>query len=290
LFLLSIMVASSAVYGTKERGEALAEYGQLTDGLREWFVPTAFPDSENIAIAARYVPASIRTMSGGDWYDVYQVGDALAVVIGDIAGHGADATAQMAQLRNLLRGQSTARTLAPSAQIDLLNRTVADSGIVATLTYGLLNPATGDFVYTRAGHVPLLIRSADGSVRIEEEAAGAPVGSGIEMPRGQQVTRLQPGDLLILLTDGLIEGVDRDIDIALAEIAKALTEADLTSEAVLDVLFDGNAGQSTDDAAALLINWAGKGGLTTSPAPVSRAERRGRLPTSAEHEVARAPD
>jgi hypothetical protein len=257
LFILTVLVASSAVYSTKERGEALAEYGQLTEGLREWFVPTAFPDSENVEIAARYVPASIRTMSGGDWYDVYQVGETLAVVIGDIAGHGAEATAQMAQLRNLLRGQSTARTLPPAAQVDLLSRTVSDSGIVATLTYGLLNPATGDFVYTRAGHIPLLIRSAAGSVRVEEEAGGPPVGSGIESRRGQTTTRLNPGDVLILLTDGLVEGVDRDIDIALDEIAKALTETALTAEAVLDQLFAMNSAQTTDDAAALLITWAG---------------------------------
>ncbi len=259
LFILTILVATSAVNATKERGEALAEYGLLTDGLREWFVPTSFPDSENIDIAARYVPASIRTMSGGDWYDVYQVGDALAVVIGDVAGHGSEATAQMAQLRNLLRGQSTARTLAPAAQMDLLSRTVADSGILATLTYGLLNPATGDFVYTRAGHIPLLIRSAAGSVRVEEEAGGPPVGSGIEMARGQEMTRLRPGDLLILITDGLVEGIDRDIDVALDEIAKALTETDLSAEAVLDCLFGLGPEQATDDMAALLITWRGPG-------------------------------
>jgi hypothetical protein len=74
LFILSILVASNAVFATRERGEALAEYGQLTDGLRQWFVAAAFPDEENVEIAARYIPASVRTMSGGDWYDVYRVG------------------------------------------------------------------------------------------------------------------------------------------------------------------------------------------------------------------------
>jgi hypothetical protein len=258
LFILTTLVASSAVNATRERGEALAEYRQLTDGLREWFVPTAFPDSENVEITARYVPASVRTMSGGDWYDVYQVGEALAVVIGDIAGHGADASAQMAQLRNVLRGQSTARPLAPAAQIDLLSRTMADSGIVATLTYGLLNPASGEFVYTRAGHIPLMVRSAAGSVRIEEEAGGPPVGSGVDVPHGQMVTRLQPGDVLILITDGLVEGIDRDIDVAFDEIAKALTEVALSAEAALDELFDLNEAQTIDDAAALLITWKGR--------------------------------
>jgi serine/threonine protein phosphatase PrpC len=255
LFIISILVAINAVFATRERGKALTEYEQLTDGLRKWFVAASFPESENVEIAARYVPASIRTMSGGDWYDVYEVGDALAVVIGDVAGHGAEATAQMAQIRNILRGQSTARTLDPAAQVDLLSSTISDSGILATLTYGLLDVSTGEFVYTRAGHVPLLIRSGTGEVRIEEEASGPPVGGGVDLARETTITRLQPGDVLILITDGLVEGVDRDIDIALDEIAKALTEAGPGSEALLDQLFDMNHEDPIDDAAALLITW-----------------------------------
>jgi len=259
LFVLSILVASNAVYATRERGEALAEYEELTDGLRQWFVAAAFPDSDNVEIAARYIPASIRTRSGGDWYDVYEVGDKLAVVIGDVAGHGAQATAQMAQLRNILRGQSTARTLDPAAQVDLLDHTIADSGMLATLTYGLLDAATGEFMYTRAGHMPLLIRSVTGEVRIEEEASGPPVGGGVDLKREMTTTRLHPGDVLILITDGLVEGVDRHIDLALGQIAKSLTEADPTPEALLDQLFGMNDEGPIDDAAALLMTWSPAG-------------------------------
>jgi serine phosphatase RsbU (regulator of sigma subunit) len=259
LFVLSILVASNAVYATRERGEALAEYEELTDGLRQWFVAAAFPDSDNVEIAARYIPASIRTRSGGDWYDVYEVGDKLAVVIGDVAGHGAQATAQMAQLRNILRGQSTARTLDPAAQVDLLDHTIADSGMLATLTYGLLDAVTGEFMYTRAGHMPLLIRSVTGEVRIEEEASGPPVGGGVDLKREMTTTRLHPGDVLILITDGLVEGVDRDIDLALGQIAKSLTEADPTPEALLDQLFGMNDEGPIDDAAALLMTWSPAG-------------------------------
>lgn len=255
LFILTILVGSNAVFATRERQEALAEYGQLSDGLRQWFAPSNFPDPDSVEIAARYIPASVRTRSGGDWYDVYEVGDSLAVVIGDVAGHGAEATAQMAQLRNILRGQSTARTLDPAAQIDLLSKTISDSGILATLTYGLLDVSSGEFIYTRAGHIPMLVRSAAGDVRIEEEAPGPPVGGGVDLSREIKSTRLHPGDVLILMTDGLVEGVDRDIDVALDQIAKALTEADHDSEAMLDRLFGMNEEVPIDDAAALLITW-----------------------------------
>ena len=255
LFLLTVLVGGNAVFATRERQQALAEYGQLSDGLRQWFAPTNFPDPESVEIAARYIPASVRTRSGGDWYDVYEVGNSLAVVIGDVAGHGADATAQMAQLRNILRGQSTARTLDPAAQIDLLDKTMTGSGIVATVTYGLLDVSSGEFVYTRAGHVPLLVRSAAGDVRIEEEAQGPPVGGEVDLKREIKRTRLHRGDVLILITDGLVEGLNRDIDEALDQIAKALTEADPSTEAMLDQLFGMNEKEPIDDAAALLITW-----------------------------------
>ncbi len=256
LFVLSTLLASNAVLATWERREALTEYGQLSDGLRQWFATPSFPHLESIEIAARYIPASVRTRSGGDWYDIYEAEDHLAVVIGDVAGHGPDATAHMAQLRNLLRGQTTARVLDPAAQIDLLDRTVSGSGMLATITYGLLDVEKGRFTYTRAGHIPLLIRSAAGDVRIEEEGTGPPLGSGVALPRSTWTTHLHPGDVLILMTDGLVQRVDRDIDLALDEIAKSLTETGPSSEEILDQLFGIQEIASVDDAAALLVTWS----------------------------------
>ena len=255
LFLLSILLASNAVFATRERREALTEYGQLSDGLRQWFATASFPHTESIEIAARYIPASVRTRSGGDWYDVYQAEDNLAVVIGDVAGRGPDATAHMAQLRNLLHGQTTARVLDPAAQIELLDQTVAGSDMLATLTYGLLDVEKGRFTYTRAGHIPLLIRSAAGDVRIEEEGTGPPLGSGVTLPRSTWTTQLHPGDVLILMTDGLVERVSRDVDLALDEIAKSLTETGPSSEEMLDQLFGMKEEANFDDAAALLVTW-----------------------------------
>jgi hypothetical protein len=255
LFVLSTLVAANAVFATRERREALSEYGQLSDGLRQWFSATTFPDVESVEIDARYVPASVRTRSGGDWYDVYEAEGGLAVVIGDVAGHGPEATAHMAQLRHLLHGQTTARTLDPAAQVDLLDRTVSGSGMLATLTYGLLDVDDGRFTYTRAGHVPLLIRSAGGDVRTEEEGTGPPVGSGLALPRATWTTQLHPGDVIIFITDGLVERVSKDIDLALDEISKELTEAGPSSEEMLDRLFGMREGSPIDDAAALLVRW-----------------------------------
>ncbi|MGA7227760.1 MAG: SpoIIE family protein phosphatase, partial [Acidimicrobiia bacterium] len=231
LFVVALLVAVSTVQATRERAEALSEYTQLSDGLREWFVAAAFPAVDNVVIASRYVPASVRTMSGGDWYDLYMLGSNLAVTIGDVVGHGTEATSNMAQLRNVLRGQTIAVSLGPAAQMDLLSSTVAGSSIMATITYGLLDPRSGKFTYTRAGHVPLLIREPSGKVRIEEEGTGPPVGSPFDLERMEKITQLEPGSIMVLMTDGIVENIDHDIDAGLQVIADALTTAEPTPQA-----------------------------------------------------------
>ncbi len=255
LFIVSILVAVSTVQATRERAEALTEYTQLSDGLREWFTAAAFPAVDNIAVASRYVPASVRTMSGGDWYDLYLLGDQLAVTIGDVAGHGTEATSNMAQLRNVLRGQTVAVSLGPAAQMDLLSTTVAHSEIMATLIYGLLDPRSGKFTYTRAGHIPLLIKGPSGDVRIEEEATGPPVGSPFGLDRTEQITQLEPGSIMILMTDGIVENINRDIDAGLHLIAVAVSKAEQNPEAIVDTLFGLLDDKPFDDAAALVISW-----------------------------------
>ncbi len=255
LFVVALLVAVSTVQATRERAEALDEYTQLSDGLREWFVAAAFPAVDNVVIASRYVPASVRTMSGGDWYDLYMLGSDLAVTIGDVVGHGTEATSNMAQLRNVLRGQTIAVSLGPAAQMDLLSSTVAGSSIMATITYGLLDPRSGKFTYTRAGHVPLLIREPSGKVRIEEEGTGPPVGSPFDLERREKITQLEPGSIMVLMTDGIVENIDHDIDAGMRVIADALTNAEPTPQAVLDALFGLVNDKPLDDAAALVIAW-----------------------------------
>ncbi|MGA7280970.1 MAG: SpoIIE family protein phosphatase [Acidimicrobiia bacterium] len=255
LFVVALLVAVSTVQATRERAEALSEYTQLSDGLREWFVAAAFPAVDNVVIASRYVPASVRTMSGGDWYDLYMLGSNLAVTIGDVVGHGTEATSNMAQLRNVLRGQTIAVSLGPAAQMDLLSSTVAGSSIMATITYGLLDPRSGKFTYTRAGHVPLLIREPSGKVRIEEEGTGPPVGSPFDLERMEKITQLEPGSIMVLMTDGIVENIDHDIDAGLQVIADAMSTAEPTPQAVLDALFGLVNDKPFDDAAALVIAW-----------------------------------
>jgi serine phosphatase RsbU (regulator of sigma subunit) len=82
------------------------------------------------------------------------------------------------------------------------------------------------------------------------------VGAGIDLEREQKVTKLEPGDTLILITDGLVEGLDRDIDLALDQIAKILARTEISSEELLDELFSMNTETPIDDAAALLITWS----------------------------------
>ncbi|MGA8041125.1 MAG: PP2C family protein-serine/threonine phosphatase, partial [Acidimicrobiia bacterium] len=146
-------------------------------------------------------------------------------------------------------------SLGPAAQMDLLSSTVVESRIMATITYGLLDPRSGKFTYTRAGHVPLLIREPSGQVRIEEEGTGPPVGSPFHLERMEKITQLEPGSIMILMTDGIVENIDHDIDAGLLVIADALSAAEPTPQAVLDALFGLVNDKQLDDAAALVIGW-----------------------------------
>ena len=101
-----------------------------------------------------------------------------------------------------------------------------------------------------------MIRSAAGDVRIEEEGTGPPLGGGVDLPRATWTSHLLPGDTLILMTDGVVEAVNRDIDRAFDEISKKLTQTGSSSEEMLDQLFGMNPDDHADDAAALLVRWS----------------------------------
>src|SRR5690606_23786667 len=105
LLVMSVLAGAAAVGVARERARALDEHGALAQGLLEWFHPERLREFDDLSVAGRYDAASEFTRAGGDWYDVYRIDDGrVAITIGDIAGHGAHATAQMAEARHLLRG------------------------------------------------------------------------------------------------------------------------------------------------------------------------------------------
>ena len=183
------------------------------DALQRAILPE-IPSLDGVEIAACYVPAGTMTRVGGDWYDVFALdGGRLGLVVGDVAGHGLPSAALMAQLRNALRayaisGQGPAATL---ASLNGLLRAVDRDGY-ATCLYGVLEPATGQLVWSHAGHLPPVVIT-EGRGTFLESGRGTPLGAVRDATFEERAARLAAGSCLVVYTDGLVERRGEVIDL-----------------------------------------------------------------------------
>jgi serine phosphatase RsbU (regulator of sigma subunit)/anti-sigma regulatory factor (Ser/Thr protein kinase) len=192
----------------------------LSAGLQRTMLPAREPGIEGMAVAARYVPTGGGLQVGGDWYDVIGLPSGrTAIVIGDVQGHDVRAAGLMGQLRIALRAYA-AEGHGPDAVLSrtsrfltgLADETHADDVRFATCLYVEVDPATGTLDLARAGHPEPAIRLADGTTILRRTPGGLPLG--VEPDSDYPTTRLalEPGEVLLLCTDGLIETGGHDLD------------------------------------------------------------------------------
>jgi serine phosphatase RsbU (regulator of sigma subunit)/anti-sigma regulatory factor (Ser/Thr protein kinase)/ABC-type transporter Mla MlaB component len=194
--------------------------------LQEALLPTALPVLPRARIAARYLVAGQDQAAGGDWFDAVTLPDgSVALVVGDLVGHGMTASAAMGQLRAVLNELLIAepdltsvllRADAFAARMPVLR--------AATLALAVLDPVNGTLQYTTCGHPPPLIVAADASRSEFLDGTGTgPLGTG-SMPV-LATTTLRPGELVLLYSDGLIERPNRTITEGMAELAIVAADA-----------------------------------------------------------------
>jgi serine phosphatase RsbU (regulator of sigma subunit)/anti-sigma regulatory factor (Ser/Thr protein kinase)/anti-anti-sigma regulatory factor len=193
--------------------------------LQEALLPSTLPVLPRASIAAHYLVAGQEQAAGGDWFDAIPLGDGrIALIVGDVVGHGVAASAAMGQLRAVLAELLTAEP--DLAQV--LERTTAFAARnaalrAATLAVVVLHPAEGTLRYATCGHPPPLIVGADGATRFLDGSRSGPLGTG---SAPVLVTdKLDSGELLLLYSDGLIERPDRTIPEGMAELARVAAEA-----------------------------------------------------------------
>ena len=187
--------------------EKEAEEREIAIGLQRALLPRTLIVPAGVSIAARYEAASTTLEVGGDWYDVFSLADGrIALTVGDVVGHGLAAAAAMGQLRTALAALAR-YTESPSELLGRLDTFVAttDTTDFATVCYGVLDPVTGVFEYASAGHPPILLVTAEGETRWLDEAQSPPIWGDEEHERRQARVTLEPGSLLVLYSDGLIE-------------------------------------------------------------------------------------
>ncbi|MEU8269560.1 PP2C family protein-serine/threonine phosphatase [Sphaerisporangium sp. NPDC049002] len=206
-------------------------------------------------IAVRYVPAEKTSSLGGDWYEATTLPDGrVLLAIGDVAGHGLPAIAQMAQLRHALVG--LAMTGEPADRLlAWLNGLVCHrmGEGTATAVAGHLDPSTGLFTWAQAGHLPpILVR--DGVAQELSPPDGVVLGASLDLPYALGSLSLRPGDLLLLFTDGLVERRGRDIDegLALTVAAAETLTWDACLQEKLDMLVESVGGPNPEDDICLL--------------------------------------
>jgi serine phosphatase RsbU (regulator of sigma subunit) len=164
-----------------------------------------------LAVGVTYRAADAELEVGGDWYDVIALpGGQAGLVVGDIVGHNLAATGAMGQLRSALR--ATAQFRPEPAELLRLADQIAgriDGAASATLSYGLLDLASGELSYASAAHPPILVVRADGSAGYLAGGRGLPLGVvAPAVPRTTATGRLAPGDIAVMFTDGLYERRD----------------------------------------------------------------------------------
>ena len=227
--------------------------------LQRMLLPRTLPLLPAVTTAARFLPAGPGAQVGGDWYDVIPLSaDRVALVIGDVMGHGMAEAATMGRLRTAVRTLSGLE-LPPDDILGHLNDIVSDLGddYFATCLYGIYDPVTSDFTIANAGHPPPATVGPDGVVCYPEVAVNPPLGAAAP-PFDITRTKLADGSLVVLYTDGLVESTDRGIDAGMARLARVLAAARRETdgerlEPLCDRVTEALLPELAGDDAALLI-------------------------------------
>ncbi|MFF7313832.1 SpoIIE family protein phosphatase [Streptomyces sp. NPDC008137] len=248
---------------TRERSTALA--------LQRHLLPQRLPYQTAVEVASRYLPAWTRTGVGGDWYDVIPLsGRRVALVVGDVVGHGLQASAAMGRLRTAVRTLADV-DLPPDELLTHLDDLIlhlsegepgddegedgfwfSSADLGATCLYAVYDPVSRRCTLATAGHPMPAVLAPDGTARIVSGHVGPPLGVG-GLPFEATDLELDAGSVLALYTDGLVEARHRDIDVGLAELCGALEQpAESLEEACDTVTGSLLTDRAADDVALLL--------------------------------------
>ncbi len=249
--------------------------------FQEALLPTTLPVLPQARIAARYLVAGHEQAAGGDWFDAIPLADGtVALIVGDVVGHGVAASAAMGQLRAVL-----AELLAAEKDLEhVLKRADAFAARMpalraATLVLAVLDPADGEVRYTTCGHPPPLVIGTEGTARYLEGTGTGPLGTGSAPVLAAD--RLASGELLLLYSDGLIERPDQTMAEGMAELAAVAADAAGTlgadpaaAERVCQLTVEQltRAGHA-DDITALAAQWLAE------PVPALHLELPSRRPS-----------
>ncbi|MEU8777247.1 SpoIIE family protein phosphatase [Streptomyces sp. NPDC048606] len=253
-----LVALGSSIAQSLQRAMLLEQEHDLAEGLQQAMLPRRIPDVPGGRIAVRYRSARMGRDIGGDWYDVIPLpGGRVGAVIGDVQGHDTHAAAVMGQLRIVLRayaaeGHSPATVMA-RASVFLHE---LDTDRFATCTYAEADLSTGVLQLVRAGHLDPLLRTRDGDCRRLSVEGGMPLGLSAEFGRLEYpvtTVELDPGETLLLCTDGLVERPGADLDDGIRVLTERVRGGPADLQLLADRLCEVVDERGGDDDMALLL-------------------------------------
>ena len=241
---------------------------ELARNIQRRILPKRLPEPPGWQCAAANLPYQ---MVGGDLYDLWMAADQdrsprLHLAVGDISGKGLPASLMMTQLAAFLRAMADFRVAnwgELALRLNARMNEVRDRNRYATLFMGSLNPDNGDLRYVNGGHNPPLLVPADGRPVQRLQPTGPMVGLLPEATFREARTTMEPGDALVIFTDGLVEAEDTSGqelgDMALVDVARGMpgASADDLFEALLTRTFVHMEGGGFKDDVTLVGGEAG---------------------------------
>ena len=206
----------------------------IAETLQRSLLPERLPQIDGLGLVPRYLPAGHGAAIGGDWYDALERPDGrVALIVGDVVGHGLRAAATMGQLRNAFRAYGLIES-SPAEVMARVNRLVTSGeDAMATVLYLVLDRETGDVTFSAAGHPPPLLLAPDGP-RFLEGGRSMPIGAADPAVFREAKGVVPPGSTLLLYTDGLVERRGVPLEDSLDKLAEVAGEADDNLERLCD--------------------------------------------------------
>ena len=197
-----------------------AEQRTVADELQRGLFPDQLPVIPGLQLAARSTPGNSSMRVGGDWYDVVLLPSGeVGLVVGDVVGHDLPAASAMGQIRAALRAFAVHET-SPATVLARVDTMVDILGVsdLTTCLYAIVNPATGAFRWSSAGHLNPLVIEASGEARLLGGDPGPPFGASDTAVYVDRTAQIPRGGSVLLYTDGLVERRSSSISDGLARL------------------------------------------------------------------------
>ncbi len=236
---------------------------RLWETVQNGLLPARLPGYPGHRVVARYRPSETALLVGGDFYDAEVLPDGrLAILVGDMAGHGAPAAAQAAGLRfgwrTMVAADPTPARVLSALNAQMYRPELRAEGLFASLVHAIIDPS-GRGVFTCAGHPPPVVLGRDGCRELVPAGAAPLLGvmESAEWPENELL--LAPGETLVVFTDGLVEagapsGDPFGVERVCASLERERTSAvELRVERVIDAARRYDGGRLRDDVVVLAV-------------------------------------